>query len=82
MQGFGIRTRTDIALGLLCVFSLDNIFTLHGLLTHVINQGKKLYLAFVNLTKGFDYINRDIFWHKLIKISVRGKALKHYKKHV
>ena len=55
--------------------TVDNIFTLHGLLTHVINQGKKLYCAFVDLTKAFDYINRDILWHKLIKIGVRGKAL-------
>ena len=56
--------------------TVDNIFTLHGLLTHVINQGKKLYCAFVDFTKAFDYINRDILWHKLIKLGVRGKALK------
>ena len=55
--------------------TVDNIFTLHGLLTHVINQGKKLYCAFVDFTKAFDYINRDILWHKLIKFGVRGKAL-------
>ena len=55
--------------------TVDNIFALHGLLTHVINQGKKLYCAFVDFTKVFDYINRDILWHKLIKLGVRGKAL-------
>ena len=55
--------------------TVDNISTLHGLLTHVINQGKKLYCAFVYLTKAFDYMNIDILWHKLIKIDVRGKAL-------
>ena len=53
----------------------DNIFTLHGLITHIINQGKKLYCAFVDLSKAFDYINRDILWHKLIKLGVRGKIL-------
>ena len=55
--------------------TVDYIFTLHGLLTHLINQGKKLYCAFVDLTKAFDYINRDILWHKLIKLGIRGKIL-------
>ena len=53
----------------------DNIFTLHGLITHIINQGKKLCCAFVDLSKAFDYIKRDILWHKLIKLGVRGKNL-------
>ena len=29
----------------------DNIFVLHGLITHLINQGKKLYCAFVDFKK-------------------------------
>ena len=29
----------------------------------------------MDLTKAFDFIHRDILWHKLIKIGVRGKAL-------
>ena len=62
--------------------TVDNIFTLHGLLTHVINQGKKLYCAFVDLTKAFDYMNIDILWHKLLKNRCKGKSFKHYKKHV
>ena len=53
----------------------DNIFTLHGLITHIINQGKKIYCAFVDLSKAFDNLNRDILWHKLIKLGVRGKIL-------
>ena len=53
----------------------DNIFTLHGLVTHIINQGKKLYCALVDLSKAFDYINRDILWQKLIKLGARGKIL-------
>ena len=55
--------------------TVDDIFTLHGMLTHVINQGKKLYSAFVDFTKAFNYIKRDILWHKLIKLGIRGKAL-------
>ena len=53
----------------------DNIFVLHGLITHLINQGKKLFCAFVDFKKAFDFINRDIIWYKLIKLGVRGKIL-------
>ena len=53
----------------------DNIFVLHGLITHLINEGKKLYCAFVDFRKAFDFVNRDILWFKLIKIGVRGKIL-------
>ena len=53
----------------------DNIFVLHGLITHLINQGKKLYCAFVDFKKAFDFVNRDIIWYKLIKLGVRGKML-------
>ena len=52
----------------------DNIFALHGLITHIINQGK-IYCAFVDMSKAFDYINRDILWHKLIKLGVKGKKM-------
>ena len=55
--------------------TVDNIFVLHGLITHLINQGKKLYCAFVDFKKAFDFINRDIIWYKLIKLGVRGIIL-------
>jgi len=34
-----------------------------------------LYTAFVDFTKAFDYLVRDVIWHKLIKYGVRGKML-------
>ena len=55
--------------------TVDNIYILNGLITHVLNQNKKLYCAFVDFTKAFDFVNRDILWYKLIKIGVRGKML-------
>ena len=55
--------------------TVDNIFILHGLINHLINNGKKLYCAFVDFRKAFDFINRDIIWYKLIKLGVRGSLL-------
>ncbi len=37
----------------------DNIFILHSLITHMINKGKKLYCAFVDFSKAFDYVLRE-----------------------
>ena len=53
----------------------DNIFILHGVINNFLNNGLKLYCAFVDFTKAFDYINREVIWYKLIKIGVRGKIL-------
>jgi len=57
------------------VSTTDNIFVLHGLITHVINTGKKLYSCFIDFSKAFDYVERNSLWYKLIKIGVRGKML-------
>lgn len=39
--------------------TIDDVFVLHCLLTHVLNQGKKLYCAFVDFAKAFDYVYRN-----------------------
>ena len=53
----------------------DNIFILHGLISHCINNNEKLFAAFVDFQKAFDYIVHDILWFKLVEIGVRGKML-------
>ena len=55
--------------------TVDDVFVLHCLLTHVLNQGKKLYCAFVDFTKAFDYVVRDNLWYKMIKLGIRGRIL-------
>ena len=60
--------------------TVDNNFVLHGLITHVLNSSKKLYCAFVDFTKAFDYVVRDYvvrdnLWYKLVKLGLRGKIL-------
>ena len=46
----------------------DNIFVLNNLITHCLNNNNKLYCAFVDFTKAFDFVVRDILWFKLIKV--------------
>ena len=55
--------------------TVDNIFVLHGLITHFLNHGKKLYCAFIDYTKAFDYVVRDNLWFKLVKLGLRGNIL-------
>ena len=53
----------------------ENIFVLHGIITHMINQGKKLYCSFIDFSKAFDYVERNSLWSKLIKLAIRGKMM-------
>ena len=55
--------------------TIDNVFVLHGFITHMLNRGKKLYCAFIDFTKAFDYVVRDNLWFKLTKMGLRGKIL-------
>ena len=55
--------------------TIDNVFVLNSLITHCINNKEHLYCCFVDFTKAFDYVERDILWYKLIKIGVRGQML-------
>ena len=56
--------------------TIDNIYVLHSLITHCINgKKKKLYSAFIDFKKAFDFVVRDILWFKLIQSGVRGKNL-------
>ena len=60
----------------MCYYYLShntNTFVFHGLITHILNNKKTLYTAFVDFTKAFDYLVRDVIWYKLIKYGVRGK---------
>ena len=58
-----------------CMGTVDNIFILNNLITHCLNNNESLYCAFVDFTKAFDFVVRDILWFKLIKLGVGGKML-------
>ena len=55
--------------------TVDNIFVLHSLITHCVNEKNKLYSAFIDFKKAFDVVVRDVLWFKLVKSGVRGKIL-------
>ena len=53
----------------------DAIFCLHGIINHMLNNGKRLYCTFVDMKKCFDSVNRNALWFKLYKLGIRGKML-------
>ena len=55
--------------------TVDNMFVLHGIISHMLNEGKRPYCAFIDFTKAFDYVVRDNHWMKLIKLGIRGNIL-------
>jgi len=55
--------------------TVDNVFILQSLVNHCFNENKKLFCAFVDFKKAFDFVVRDILWFKLIKYGVRGNIL-------
>ena len=52
--------------------TVDSIFILHGLINNCLNNSKKLYCAFVDFRKAFDYIRRDCLWYKLLQNGISG----------
>ena len=55
--------------------TVDNIVVLHCILNHMLNKGKRLFCAFIDFSKAFDYVVRDNLWTKLIKLGIRGNIL-------
>ena len=55
--------------------TIDNIFVLHGVINHMLNENKKLHVAFIDYTKAFDYVVRENIWYKLLNYGLRGKII-------
>ena len=56
--------------------TLDNIFTLHGIVERYLGSKKKVYAAFIDFCKAFDSISRDSLFAILEKNGLNGKMLK------
>ena len=53
--------------------TVDHIFNLHGVMSHLLNNSKKLYCGFLDFRKAYDYIDENFLWHKLIGLGIRGR---------
>ena len=56
--------------------TVDAIFSLNCLVENMLNNGKRLYVAMVDMKKIFDSINRNMLWYKLYKLGISGKMLR------
>ena len=56
--------------------TLDNIFSLHALISIYMSLGKILYCTFVDFSKAFDTITRSSLWVKLQKSNITGKVFR------
>jgi hypothetical protein len=53
----------------------DNLFILSGIIQRQLVLGKSVALCFVDFSKAFDLINRNILFYKIIKMGWYGKVI-------
>ena len=56
--------------------TLDGMFVLDTLIDSVLAQGKKLYIAFIDFQKAYDFVPRDALFYKMIRMHMNGKVLR------
>ena len=59
--------------------SIDCAFTLNSILWKTIAKKKNVSLAFLDLTKAYDSVNRDTLWNKLAEMGFGGQFLESLK---
>lgn len=55
--------------------TIDNVFVLQNLVNIVLERGQKMYCAFIDFRKAYDYLNRDCLWYKMLRYGIRGKII-------
>ena len=55
--------------------TVDAIFSLHAIISKVLSSKKRLYCAFIDFKKAFDYIDRKKIWYKLFTAGIKGRLL-------
>ena len=53
----------------------DSVFVLHTLLWKARALKKSAHMAFLDITKAYDSVNREVLWAKLAKLGISGKFL-------
>ena len=56
--------------------TIDHIFTLHAIIEYYFKKKKKLYCAFIDYRKAFDFVDRASLWSKLLSSGINGKILR------
>ena len=51
----------------------DHIYSLTTIIRNRRQQGKSTYVAFIDMEKAFDRVDRDLLFYKLIKLGIGGK---------
>ena len=54
--------------------TIDHIFTIYSMVQRQFDKGQKLYVAFVDFRKAFDFVNRDALWHIIDKTGIRKNS--------
>ena len=57
----------------------DHIFALNSVIQNHINSGQSIFCAFIDLEKAFDWIDRDLLFHRLLNYNIEGKIYKSIK---
>ena len=53
----------------------DNVFILKSVIEKQLYLNQSLYVAFVDFSKAFDFINRNILFYKIIKSGISGRII-------
>ena len=53
----------------------DNLFIIKGLIQRQLLMGKSLVLCFIDFSKAFDLVNRDILFFKIMKSGWYGRVI-------
>ena len=59
--------------------TVDCLFILHGLIELLLAKKKRLYVAFIDYEKAYDYLSRAALWLKLLESGVSHKFIRLYK---
>ena len=54
----------------------DHIFTLHAAVEKHLLKNSKLYVAFIDLKKAYDTVNRSVLWSILIRHGMKGRMIR------
>ena len=55
--------------------TIDHIFTLYSIIQRQLQRNKKLYVAFIDFRKAFDFIAHCKLWPILSRMGIKGKML-------